>query len=484
MLKTPFFKMIKQIRFLNIRRLPMFLHRRFIPGLAIASYIVADEKSKRAVVIDPVRDVTEYLSIVKEKGFVITDILETHVHADFVSGSLELKSALHNEATIHCSGMGGKKWIPAYADKIVHDEDQILFGDLLLEAFYTPGHTPEHLSWKLYDLSAGKSTPWAIFTGDFLFVGEVGRPDLLGQENQKILAHELYNSLFEKLESYPDFIEIFPAHGAGSLCGKNLSSRPNSTLGYERQFNPALKKLPEEEWTQNLMHNMPKAPPYFSHMKQINVRGPSILGASIDSIEPFNAKKVYELQLKGVQVLDLRDKEAFGASHIPGAINIPFSQMFATYAGSLLNWEDQFILLGGSSLAKIALARIGFDHVIGYLEGEMNGWLQEKLPTQELPTVSTLELFNELQKELKPIVIDVRTDDEWLNSHIESAIHYPLKRIGEDLLSELDQETPIYVICGSGMRSSMMASCLQQKGFLKVKNVMGGMNAWTRITTL
>ena len=231
----------------------MFFHQRFIPGLAIASYMVGDEKAKQVAVIDPTRDVDEYVQIAKDEGLHITHILETHVHADYVSGSAELKSRLDGKPQVVVSGMGGKQWTPPYADQVVNDGDELTLGNIRLKAVHTPGHTPEHVTWALYDNTRSKDVPWLLFTGDFMFVGDVGRPDLLGPDEQKALAHQLYTSVFEKLNGVPDFTEIFPAHGSGSLCGKAIGSRRSSTLGFERKFNPALQPAAEAEWTDTLL---------------------------------------------------------------------------------------------------------------------------------------------------------------------------------------------------------------------------------------
>src|SRR5439155_23905981 len=245
----------------------MFFHQRFIPGLAIASYMVGDEKAKEVAVIDPTRDVDEYIRVAKDEGLRITQILETHVHADFVSGSAELKARLKGEPVIHVSGMGGKEWTPPYADQVAQREGhEVKVGSLRLAAMHTPGHTPEHVSWALFDDSRSKETPWLIFTGDFLFVGDVGRPDLLGEEARKALAHQLYQSVFEKLPPLADFTEIFPAHSSGSLCGKALSSRRSSTIGFERRFNGSLRPMAEAQWIERLLSGMPLAPPCFRRM--------------------------------------------------------------------------------------------------------------------------------------------------------------------------------------------------------------------------
>src|SRR5690606_9059127 len=251
----------------------MLLYQRFVHGLAIASYVVGNEETGEAVVVDPTRDIEEFISYAKDNDLHIRHILETHVHADFVSGARELKARLGDQPQVHCSGLGGKEWTPPYADHVAADGDEVKIGSVRLQAVHTPGHTPEHVSWALYDDSRSSETPWVLFTGDFLFVGDVGRPDLLGEEAKKQLAHQLYSSVFERLPAMPDITEIFPAHGAGSLCGKAISSRRSSTVGFERRYNSALKEKPEQQWVDDLMSDMPLAPPYFRRMKKVNSEG-------------------------------------------------------------------------------------------------------------------------------------------------------------------------------------------------------------------
>ncbi len=259
----------------------MKFYERFIPGLAIASHLIGDEESGEAVVIDATRDVDPYLDYARNNGLRITHILETHIHADFVCGSRELKARLGDQATLSCSSYGGSDWHQAFADRHLREGDEIRIGKLCFEFVHTPGHTPEHLTITLKDTSRSESVAWLAFTGDFLFVGDIGRPDLLGEEEKKKLAHQLYDSVFEKLPSLPQTVEVYPSHGAGSLCGKAIGSRRCSTVGYEQQFNSSLQPKPEEDWTDALLEDMPLAPPYFSRMKQINRDGPPIIGMVI-----------------------------------------------------------------------------------------------------------------------------------------------------------------------------------------------------------
>ncbi|MBC8106147.1 MAG: MBL fold metallo-hydrolase, partial [Anaerolineae bacterium] len=387
----------------------MFFHQRFVPGLAIASYLVGDEKTKRVAVIDPTRDVDEYIRIASAEGLEITDILETHVHADFVSGARELMARLNGEPMIHSSGMGGADWTPTYADHIVKDGDEIKLGDKVrLRAMHTPGHTPEHVSWALFDDSRSSDTPWLLFTGDFVFVGDVGRPDLLGDKERAELAHQLYESVFTRLAPLPDFTEIFPSHGAGSLCGKAIGSRRSSSLGFERKFNLSMRAKPEAEWAQTLLKGMPLAPPYFTRMKRINKEGPPILGAELPGDRPISARELasritpsrgeghsrsegssaqqtsspaltqplpayrersQSADEHGPIILDARSKEAFASAHIPNSISIPIGPQLANWAGWVLP-DDQPIVLVVADKEDLRetitqLIRVGFDRIDG-----------------------------------------------------------------------------------------------------------------------
>lgn len=429
----------------------MLFERRAIPGLAINSYIIGDEATKRAAVIDPVRDVQAYIEMAK--GYTITDILETHVHADFVSGSKELKAALGGKAVIHCSGEGGEEWIPAYADHVVHDGDRVVLGDqVVFEAFHTPGHTPEHLSWLLL--------PDTLFSGDFLFVGDVGRPDLLGEKELAKLAHQLYNSLFGRLPKLDDSVEVYPAHGAGSLCGKALSTKPHSLLGFERQNNPALKKKPEEEWIRALLKDMPKAPPYFARMKRVNAEGPAVYGEALPGLKKIKPTKQH-------LIVDMRSPDLFAEGHMPGSVNIPLNPMASTFAGWVLPADRPLAIVSDDpKQSAIALLRVGFDNIAGYTE--LQG------PLETLETLSAEELKQRLPS---LTLIDVRTNAEWNNDHISGALHHPFGPVDLDL----DRERPIALICGGGTRSSIMASLLKAAGYKQVANVRGGMRAFRNL---
>jgi hydroxyacylglutathione hydrolase len=459
----------------------MLLHQRFIPGLAIASYIVADEKSGEAVVIDPTRDVDSFIHFARDHDLHINHIIETHVHADFVSGSRELKARLNDEPTIHCSSYGGEDWTQPYPDQLVKEGDVVELGTLRLDFKHTPGHTPEHISVLLYDKSRSAATPWAMFTGDFLFVGDVGRPDLLGEDTKKQLAHELYESVFERITDLPNITEIFPAHGAGSLCGKDIGSRRSSTLGFERLYNVALQRKPEDQWVKDLLKDMPLSPPYFKRMKQVNKEGPTVIGAEIPGLKRRKPKYIYERVCDQCIILDTRQKGAFAASHIADSINIPIGNNLPTWAGWVLPYDRPILLVveDPSQVKEIVthLLRVGFDNLDGYMEGGMDAWETAGLPLVTLSTLSVHELKQKLDQQEKLAVLDVRTENEWNEGHIAGAIHIH-GGILQERFGEVPRDKPVAVVCGTGYRASIVASFLQRNAYEDVANVMGGMSAW------
>lgn len=455
----------------------MIFNRWTIPGLAIHSYIVGDEESKECVVIDPVRNVEEYVDFSKEHGLQITHIVETHVHADFVSGSKELKAALNGKPLIHCSGMGGNDWVPSYADQVVQEGDDIELGSLSLKIVHTPGHTPEHVMWVLYENGEVRT----LFSGDFLFVGAVGRPDLLGKEEMDKLSHQLYHTVFEKLEPYPDQTEVCPAHGAGSLCGKSLGFNPSSMLGVERLHNPSLQKRPEQEWVDALMNEMPPIPKYFPRMKKINVVGADLVGHCKPGREAFSTPAVKEWMEKGALVLDVRSKEAFSEVHLPGSVNIPYSHQISTWAGWLFNEKQPIVLLldEEKQLDHVidALLCVGFDQILGYLDGGITAWKEHGFPTVSM-NVQTVDLLHKkMQLEPIPYVLDVRTEGEWKQGHIKGSHHIHGGLVAEHL-HELPKDQPISVVCRSGFRASIVSSLLMRHGFSEVSNIFGGVRAW------
>ncbi len=463
----------------------MYLHQRFVPGLAIASYIVGDESTGRAAVVDPTRDVEPYITAADEQGLRITDILETHVHADYVSGSRELKARFDGVGvTIHASGAGGAAWTPAYADRVVHHRDEVALGQVRLKALHTPGHTPEHLSWAVYDDSRASDEPWLVLTGDFLFVADVGRPDLLGPEAQRELAHQLYASVFDRLDTLPDYVEVYPGHGAGSLCGKAMSRRMSSTLGYERRFNAALQWAGEKQWTASLLQGMPPAPPYFARMKRVNRDGPPVLGPVLPGGRALEPAQVREQIETGAQVLDVRSKEAFAGGHVPGAVHIALDDNLATWAGWVLSDERPIVLVldqpAQREQAVTQLVRVGLDDVRGHLAGGIDAWQTAGFAVAHVQTVSAPELAARLAASDngdRPVVVDVRTEAEWHSGHVPGSMSIHAGQI-EQRIDELPTDRPIAVMCGSGQRASVAASLLKRAGREQVMNVLGGLAAW------
>ena len=447
----------------------MLLHTFYTPGLSIYSYLVGDTATRRAVVIDPTREVTRYIEYAHQEGYIITDIVETHVHADFASGSKELKHQLQDKPIIHCSVMGGKEWLPQYADVEVKKGDILNLGSVKLQALHTPGHTPEHLTWLGYDES-GKGEPALAFTGDFILVGSIGRPDLLGKEEIKRLGEQLYHSLFEVIAPLPDFLEIFPAHGAGSLCGKALSARPSTTLGYERLFNPFFQKKPLESWLEGLLLNIPAAPINFKRLKKLNVQGPPLI----------NQEPVIEDEFI---TIDVRHPELFSKSHIKGSLNVPLAHSFCNWVGSVLE-ENLDIRLVASNWGQIDeaandLQLIGFDKITKKIVWDENAVLDE-YSLESLPLI-TVQMANDLltNPQDNTYLVDVRTLSEWNAGHISEAHHLELAFMTEKL-EKIPREASVLVICGSSNRSSIAASLFQRRGYPDVANIKGGMSAWTK----
>lgn len=459
----------------------MIFYPRFVPGLAISSYLIGDDQSGAAVVIDPPRDVDDFIEFARQHDLHIQYIIETHVHADFVSGSRELKARLNNQPQIYCSAYGSADWTQSFADRHVSADDTLSLGKLRFEFRHVPGHTPEHIAILLFDESRSPDTPWCMFTGDFLFVGDVGRPDLLGEAEKEKLAHQLYESVFTRIEALPDFLEIFPAHGAGSLCGKAIGSRRSSTLGFERRFSSVLQKQDEEPWIEDLLQDMPLSPSYFSRMKRINKEGPAIIGPELPGQKRWSAKEVAERQCEDCLIVDVRSKEAFAAAHIPDAINIPMGSNLPTWAGWVLPYDRPILLVVDqpSQVKEVVtnLLRVGFDDIQGYLEGGINAWETAGLPLEMLETISVRDLHHKLRQQHPLTVLDVRTEREWNAGHIKGALHIHGGAL-QERFEEIPQEQPVAVVCGSGYRASIASSFIRRAGFTDVANVLGGMSAW------
>ncbi len=448
----------------------MLIHTFFTPGLSIYSYFIGDLSSKRAVIVDPTRDVEPYIAFARHQGFLITDITETHVHADFVSGAKELKHRLGGEPVIRCSALGGVEWIPAYSEQDVMNREKIQLGSVSLEAWHMPGHTPEHLIWLCYDETRSMHIPCLALTGDLLFVGSVGRPDLLGEEETEELTWRLYISLLTTLPRLPDFLEIFPGHGAGSLCGKGLSPRASTTLGYERAFNPFLAVKSFDNWVKNLLKDVPAAPINFQRIKKINVKGAGLLS----EIKPLARKP--EL------IIDTRMPEIFAKSHIKDSINVPIGDAFCNWVSSVLDEEISLGIVGDSqeqiSLAIYYLRLIGFDEITMQFVWDENP--DKEFSLESLPLMDVVTLQRNIQDSAENLyILDVRTPLEWKAGHINEANQIELALL-KSSIDSIPRDSRIAVICGSGYRASLAASLLKKMGYRDVANIQGGMSAWNK----
>jgi hydroxyacylglutathione hydrolase len=455
----------------------MFFQQIVQPDLSIFTYVVGDLQTHQCVVIDPPRNIEEIVKVVNKNNLEIKYILETHVHADFVSGSIELKHHYKDKPKICCSALGGAEWSAKYADILIEDGHELKLGTLRLKAMHTPGHTPEHIIWMSYDDHLFKNVPKLIFTGDFLFAGSVGRPDLLGEHAFMPLAKELYNSLFTRLAVLPDSVEVFPAHGAGSLCSlQSIETKSTSTLGYERRHNPALVQLPIDKWIAVLQTDMPRAPASFQRIKKINVQGPNLL-ETLNTPKKLTIDALKELSGKAV-LIDVRDPVSFAEDHLQNAINIPLGPSFANWAGMVLPGHTRIVLLVPHALLADKLTRlfwlVGYENIVGFALSEE--LLDSNIKRKTMPMIEVGTLASQIDK---TYIIDVRTPAEWHQGHIENAHHMELAQFAE-MFQQVPKEEQIAVICGSGMRASIAASILLSVGYKNVSNVKGGMKAWNK----
>ena len=446
----------------------MITQQFFVNGLAHSSYLLGG--SKTCAIVDPRRDIQIYLDAAKAMGLKITHILETHLHADFISGHLELVDK--TGAKIYAPKPGKCE----FEHVALSEGDSVTIEDMELKVLETPGHTPEHICYVVIDRSRG-SEPTALFSGDTLFVGDVGRPDLF-PDMSKDLASRLYDSLHGKLLKLPDFCEIYPAHGAGSLCGRAMSAKRTSTIGYERKYNYALKILDKGRFIESLTTEMPEAPDHFSRCSDINRKGPALL-KHLPPLVPMNpASFATKAQDENTIVVDIRSYEAFGGQHVAGAYHIDFGGNFATFAGWILPPDRDILLVAEKAEqaeeAAVWLRRVGLDQAVGYLDGGMFAWANAGLPMEHVPQFSAEDLNKRIMGGPKIGLIDVRAKREFENGHIEGAVNIPAPDLRKRY-QVLDGRVPMVVICNTGHRSSLGASILQQKGLKEVFNLAGGM---------
>jgi hydroxyacylglutathione hydrolase len=441
-------------------------------GLAHLSYLIGDQLSGRAAVIDPRRDVEVYLELAHRHRLTITHAVETHIHADFVSGTREL-AARTGTANVHVSVEGGAHY--CFDHKPLRNGSRIELGGLTLTGVYTPGHTPEHMAY----LAAEKGKPWGFFSGDFLFADSVGRPDLLGADQTPGLAKALFRSLRTALTPLPDTLPLYPAHGAGSPCGANICDR-QSTIGYERRHNKALQFTDEAEFIDWVLRTAPPMPRYYPRMKKINAQGPEVLKRlpAVEWLEPAAFQR--RLAKGDVQLIDNRTMLGFGGAHIAGAWNIGPRPELSLWAGWMLDPEKPIALVlpRDEDLPEVLhqFLRVGFTKFAGRLKGGMEAWVTAGLPVQELTQLPVQEL-NKLLPTREFQLLDVRTPHEWDEGHLPGARYLFLGELREKLKS-LNPEKPVAVYCATGYRSSLAASLLQAGGFKQVRNVPGSYTAW------
>ncbi len=449
----------------------MFVQQFFVKGIAHSSYLLGGAKT--CAIVDPRRDVQIYLDAAQEMGMQITHILETHLHADFISGHIDLAektgAAIYAPTSAQCS----------FDHVPVAEGDTFSIEDMSITVHDTPGHTPEHISYVVTDHSRGRE-PAALFCGDTLFVGDVGRPDLFPGRARE-LASKLHASLHKKLLVLPDFCEVYPAHGAGSLCGRAMGAKRTSTIGYERLYNAALQIKNEEEFIASLTTHMPAAPDHFSRCSAINGKGPFPVKDLPEAV-PL-APAAFRDKLSGdlCVILDTRAFEAFGGLHVPGSLHIDFRGNFATFAGWIMPPDKDILLVsetpGQVQEATMWLRRVGLDRTVGYLKGGMAEWTKAGFATAHLPQLSVEELHTMTTGNRAMTLVDVRAPAEYAGYHVEKAINIPVQDL-RTRYRELDKNLPVVVVCSTGIRSSIGGSILKMKGFSDVFSVAGGMTGY------
>ena len=464
----------------------MFLKRFYDDGLAQASYLIGCAATGEAIVVDPNRDLRQYRDAAKAEQLRITHVSETHIHADFVSGSRELAKA--TGAKLLLSAEGGPDWQYGFAASdgatLLRDGDVITVGNIRLEVMHTPGHTPEHISFVVTD-TAGASGPMGILSGDFVFVGDVGRPDLLERaakvaNTMEIGATQLFSSL-ERFRTLPDWIQVWPGHGAGSACGKSLGAVPTTTVGYERRYNWAVGTTDEKEFIAMVLAGQPEPPAYFAEMKRINRDGPALLGGFPRPAAGDIATLGVALGSKHAIVVDTRRAEAFATGHVTGALNIPLTKSFSTWAGWLVRYDVDIHLIatGAEAMHRAVreLVMIGLDRVTTWYDaGIVEAWRTSGGAMGTVARMNGAELAPRLARG-EVTVVDVRNRSEWEAGHLPGAIHIPGGYL-EARMAEIPLDRPVVLQCQSGSRSAIAASVLHRLGRHDVTNLTGGITEW------
>jgi len=452
----------------------MYFKQFYLACLAHASYLIGSDGE--AVVVDPQRDVDEYLAEATAQGFEIKYVIETHLHADFVSGHQEIAARTGAEIVF------GEKAGAQFAHRAVHDGEELRIGKVVLQIMETPGHTPEGICVLVTD-TASPDEPQKLLTGDTLFIGDVGRPDLAGGKGYtpQTMAEMMYDSLHGKLLKLPDEVEVYPAHGAGSMCGKNMSKETSSTIGEQRKFNYALKPMSKDEFVTMMTADLPEAPVYFPKDAEINRSG----ARGLSELQPpavLSPQQVRELHDDGHILLDIRSAADFGAAHVPGSMNIGLGGQFAIWAGSLIPLNATIVVIADTSAqvdeSVVRLARVGIENVKGFLEGGVESWRAAGFPVGAIEQVTVAQLKEQMANgDLQ--IVDVRRPGEYVNGHVPRALNAPLASLDKSLGPlPLKKDKLTAVICAGGYRSSAAASLLEKQGFSNLLNVSGGTGAW------
>lgn len=454
----------------------MYFERIFDRGLAQASYLIGCQATGEALVVDPRRDVDVYSRIADREGLRISHVTETHIHADYLSGSRELAAATGAELLL--SDMGGSEWRYSFEHEALGDRDHFMVGNIRVEAVHTPGHTPEHLTFIITDTPAGDAPTMAL-TGDFMFVGDVGRPDLLEKAaqqsgTQEAGARDLYHSL-QKAAALPAYLPVWPGHGAGSACGKALGAVPSSSIGYEQATSWVYRSPNEDAFVRTILDGQPEPPTYFGRMKLQNREGPPLLG-NLPAPGPLSSDEIEEAMGRGAQLVDARSKESFAAGYIPGSLNIQGDSGFSNWAGWSLDPDKPVVLLAPEreieGLVR-GLIRVGIDNIVGYASS-LADWTSSGRSLAIVSQIEPKKLFKERDRYT---VFDVRGADEWRDGHIDGARHIHVGHLRSHL-AEIAEAERVVLHCASGARSTLGASILSSLGIGEVMNLTGGMDAW------
>ena len=455
----------------------MFLKQYYLGCLAHASYLVADEESVTGIVVDPQRDIQQYLDDAVSIGVQIQHVFLSHFHADFIAGHLELRDRCGADIRLGARAQAEYAFVP------MKDGDTLEFPGLRLQVLETPGHTIESISILVFDLSKDSEKPHAVLTGDTLFIGDVGRPDLrasLGWTAQELGGH-LHDSLHNKLLTLPDETLVYPAHGAGSLCGKQLSSDTVSTLGQQRRFNYALQPMTKDEFVQLVSADQPDAPPYFTYDAILNTRERRTLDQSLEeALRPISLDQVLVMGEAGAQVLDVREAGEYAKGHVAGSINIGLGGQYATWAGTILDRDKPIVIIaepGREQEAAMRLGRIGFDHVKGYLRDGMGALANRQDLVWQTERVSAPMAAEELESAHPPLILDIRAPREWNSKHLNDSVNIPLNHL-QERIAEVPRDRRIAVHCAGGYRSSIAVSILNQYGITNLMEIAGGIAAW------